>query len=97
MGALIVVVLGSSACGDEAPTDYAEQNRKDFLAACADPLTDDLLDIELCQCVFDAIQAEIDFARFTEIEQTLVDNPRAKLPADVVELVADCVIELGEL
>lgn len=85
------------SCGDEPPTDYTDQNRVDFLASCADPLTDQLMDIELCQCVFEAVQREIDFDRFVEIEELLAGTPAAPLPAEVVDLVADCVIELADL
>ncbi len=86
-----------AACAADRPDDYAQQNRTAFLASCAAPLEDTLLQIELCQCVFEESQNEIAFDRFVEIESAFKLDPDSPLPEELVDIIAGCVITTADL
>jgi len=91
MGALL------AGCGTETPTEYGAENRESFLAACVDESVDGLFQQRICQCVYDEAEASVPFERFVEIEDQLRDDETAPLPDDLLDLVARCVIEEGDL
>mgnify|MGYP007025639228 CR=1 FL=1 len=90
-----LAILGG--CGQDAPEDYSQQTRDNFLIACTAPLEDSRLDVQICQCVFDKAQVRMPYERFASFDQSLIDNPEAVVPAELVDLIAECVVEEAEL
>ncbi len=90
-------LLAGGCGGSEEVTDYQDENRDAFLSACVNPVEDNLIDVELCQCVYDELESELTFEEFAVLEQTLVDHPERPLPSAVVDVVAACVIRAAEL
>lgn len=95
VSALVLVgALGAVACGEEqAEVDFTE----DFLTACSDPLEDARLVGDICQCVFERSQRTIDIERWQTLDEELKANPDQGLPPELVELLADCIVDEGEL
>ena len=94
---LVSVTLWGSACGVEEPTEYSDENRDAFLAACVDGETDGLYEQRVCRCVYDEAEATIPFERFREINDQLAEADDVVLPEDLLEVLAICVIEEGDL
>lgn len=94
---LFAVTTLLAGCGEETPTDYSAENREAFLAACVDDSVDGLFPQRICQCVYDEAESTIAFERFAEIEEQLSGNETTPLPDDLLDLVAHCVIEEGDL
>jgi hypothetical protein len=91
---LLVAVLGLSGCGEEqADVDFTE----DFLTACSDPLDDPRLVGDICQCVFERSQRAFGIERWQAIDEEMKVDADAGLPDELVELLADCIIEEGDL
>lgn len=95
--ALVAAPLLAVACSDEEPQGFTRDNQSGFLAACTLPLEDSRLTSAICQCVFDEGQVRIPFGRFAAIERELLEDPDQELPQELVEIVAQCVIEEAEL
>lgn len=91
------VVFGLSACGTETPTEYSAENQEAFMAACVDGPVDGIYQQRVCLCVYEEAEATIGFERFLEIEGQLADVEDSELPEELLELVARCVIEEGDL
>ena len=85
------------SCSVDEPTEYSDENREAFLAACTDTDTDGLYQQRVCQCAYDEAEATIPFERFREIEAELVDAEEPVLPDDLLDLLATCIIEEGDL
>lgn len=93
----IVASLVLAACGGEGPTEYSADNRDAFLAACLDADVDGLYQQRLCLCAYEEVEASIPFERFREINEQLENVDTAALPEDLLEVLASCVIEEGDL
>lgn len=93
-GALLACL---AACGAEAPTEYSQENEDAFLAACSDAAIDGIFEQRVCRCVYQEAEATIAFDRFLEINEQLADAESPVLPDDLLDLIADCVIEEGDL
>lgn len=93
----IVASLLVPSCGTEDPTEYSSENREAFLAACTDVDVDELFQQRLCLCAYEEAEASIPFERFREINEELGDADTATLPEDLLEVLASCVIEEGDL
>lgn len=93
----VVLGLGLTACSEEPPNDFTADTRSGFMAACSVPLEDSRLVSDICQCVFEETQAEVLFDRFAEIDQELKENPEQPLSDEITGIIADCVIEEGDL
>ena len=91
IGALLV------GCGTETPIEYGVENRESFLAACVAESVDGIFQQRVCQCVYDEAEAVMPFDRFAEIEDQLREDGTAPLPDDLLDLIARCVIEEGDL
>jgi hypothetical protein len=91
------MAVAVSGCGEDPPEDYTQEIGDAFFRACVEPLEDDLLHLELCQCVFDASQRAIPYAEFVRIESRLRDQPTASLPPRLVVLIAECVVDVADL
>ena len=94
---LVALVLAFSACADEEPQEFTADTRSGFLAACTDPLTDSRLTSSICQCVFDETQTQLSFDRFEQIDELLLLDPEAELPEELVDIIAECVMEAARL
>ncbi len=72
------------------------------MAACASTDDDPLIQTEICQCVIDTAQVRFRYSDFNAVETALTAEvaegaPRPTLPPELVEIVAECVIDVGEL
>jgi hypothetical protein len=94
---LVGLALVGGACSEDEPQGFTDDSRNGFLAACTRPLEDSRLTGAICQCVFDETQAQLSFERFREIDETLLADPEAELPDDVLDIVATCVIDEADL
>ena len=94
---IVVAAAVTAACGTDAPTEYRAENQEAFMAACVDGPVDGIYQQRVCQCVYDEAEATMPFERFLEINDQLSDVDTAVLPEDLVDLVAACVIEEGDL
>lgn len=95
---LAMVCLGTMAsCGVDEPTEYTDENREAFMAACTDADVDGLYQQRLCQCAYDEAEATLPFERFLEIDRELADAEEPVLPDDLLELLAACIVEEGDL
>lgn len=95
---LLVVCLGTlMSCGVDEPTEYSDENREAFMAACTDADIDGLYQQRVCQCAYDEAEATLSFERFREIEAALTDAEEPTLPEDLLDLLAVCIIEEGDL
>ncbi len=95
---LAMVCLGTlMSCGVDEPTEYSDENREAFLAACTDADTDGLFQQRVCQCAYDEAEATLPFERFREIEAELLNSLEPALPEDFLDLLATCIIEEGDL
>lgn len=92
---LLLVVL--SSCGTEAPTEYSVENQEAFMAACADAEVDGIFQQRVCLCVYEEAESTVAFERFLEINEQLEDVEDTSLPEDLLDLVAQCAIEEGDL
>lgn len=114
MAAVASLAMVLAGCGaDQEPTDYAIENRNDFLVACARPLNDPRLLNDVCACAYDRIEMEYSFDDFVELDARLTADRQADaadlevsgadtstpsdLPAEIIEIVADCFIEEADL
>jgi hypothetical protein len=96
----MLVVLGLSAvsvaCGEGPPAAYTDRIRADLLAACTaeddPPIVGDI-----CACTYRHLRVSLPFERFREIDEELRLDPFAPLPDDVLTVLAECVIEVGDL
>ncbi|MEM7323021.1 MAG: hypothetical protein AAF531_08045 [Actinomycetota bacterium] len=96
LGSLLIAVL-LVGCSEEDPTGFTVDNETGFLAACTAPLEDDRLVSDICQCVIQRTEAEIEFSRFSAIDADLLEAPDGELPQEITDIVAECVIEEGDL
>ena len=100
--ALMVFV---ASCSSDEQADYTEVTEREFLAACTDPLNDDRIIADLCECVFDRIQTEVNYEDFVRDDKTVISANSTNstigtantIPEVYAEFVADCVIEEAEL
>lgn len=98
--ATVLVIVASAlvaGCGDDAPTDYSATTTDDFFAACTDATLDSVLHTRLCQCVIDELTSELDYATFVELSDAMAAEPAPPTAPEIVDVVADCVIEVGDL
>lgn len=84
-------------CSGDAQTDFTVDNESGFMAACTTAIEDSRLVSGICQCVFEQTEAQIPFAEFSATEEELVGSPDLELPQEITDIIADCVIEEGEL
>ncbi|MEZ5230262.1 MAG: hypothetical protein R2710_27440 [Acidimicrobiales bacterium] len=94
--------LVAAGCSEEAQLDFQQENADGFMAGCASTTDDPVIQVELCQCVIDTAQVRLRFTEFEEMEAELKaevpeGEPPPPLPPELVEIVAECVIEVGEL
>ncbi len=92
---LTAVLLVS--CGQETPTEYSSENQEAFMAACVDAEVDGIFQQRVCRCVYDEAVETIPFERFLEINEALEEAEAAALPEDLLDVVAGCAIEEGDL
>ncbi len=96
-GILVASGLLAAACTEEVPTDFNADTRTGFMAACSRPLDDPRLISGICQCVFDETQVEITFDEFVAADQRLVADQEQPLSDELNEIIADCIVEEGDL
>ena len=96
---MLVVGLGLSfaACSVEEPTEFTDENRSGFMAACNLPFEDPQLVTAVCGCAFARTEEELSFGRFAAIEEQLKEDPEQQLPAEISEIIAECFIAEAEL
>lgn len=99
---LLVIIVGAAGCSEEAQLDFEQENADSFMAACTSTTDDVLLQTQVCQCVIDTAEARLRFAEFDAIEDELqieVEEgaPEPAMAPEMVEIIAECVIEEGKL
>lgn len=96
---VVVAALGlfAAGCSEDAQTDFNDENQDGFMAACTEPVEDSRLVAGICQCVFEQIQLQGDFAEFEAIDAELIETPSLELPQQITDFIAQCVIEEAEL
>lgn len=88
------IALAASGCGtEEPPAGFSAQLRDDFLTACTDSLNDPEIVTDVCKCVFDKSQRELSISVFASYEAALKNDPTAKLPPAIADMMARCVLE----
>ena len=90
-------VLTLAGCAPEPQSEYTKETASNFFAGCTDPKSDSLLHTRLCQCVYQRMSVTIPYDRLAVLDAELAADPELRLPRDFVALVADCVIEEGDL
>ncbi len=101
--AVLVAMAGlATSCSDDVQLDFVQDNADSFMAACTSTTDDLVIQSEICQCVIDTAQVRLRFSEFDAIEASLTADvpegaPAPTLPPEIVEIVAECVIEVGEL
>ncbi len=95
---ILAVTLGVSACGstDDA-TEYSDENREAFLAACTTPGEDQRMIRDVCECTYEEIEANMAFADFVRMEESLAVDALAPLPDSVAAFMAECFVEEVDL
>lgn len=91
------LLLGLAACSTDAQTEFTVDNESGFMAACTAAIEDTRLVSGICQCVFEQTEAQIPFAEFSATDDELVESPDLELPQEITDIIAQCVIEEGEL
>lgn len=89
--------LAVSACAPEPQTEYSQQTEDNFFAACTDPVNDSILHTRLCQCVYQRMRVVVPYGRLVVLDEEMVADPELRLQPELVELIADCVIQEGDL
>ena len=89
--------LATSACAPEPQVEYTLETETNFLAGCISPASDSGLHVRLCQCVNERMRVVIPYERLKVLDDEMLADPELKLQPEFVELIADCVIEEGEL
>jgi hypothetical protein len=84
------------ACGSDAASDYSDETRANLLTACTDA-EDEAIVGDVCTCAYRAMRTRLPYERFAEIDRRLRDDPAAPLPEEVLDAVARCIVEVGEL
>ena len=95
--AMVILMIGLSGCSEPEPTEFTDDTRSGFMAACRDEVTDSEVIGDVCECVFESTQEEMVFTQFATIDQQLVENPDSPLSSEVIQFVADCVITAADL
>ena len=95
LGFVFVVTL--AACSADTQTEFTVDNESGFMAACTAAIEDSRLVSGICQCVFEQTEAQIPFAEFSATDDELVESPDLALPQEITDIIAQCVIEEGEL
>ncbi len=97
VAAVLLSAVLIAGCGEDAPTEYSAQNTDDFFAACTDATIDSVLHTRLCQCVIDELTSALDYAEFVDLDEAMRAEPAPPTSAQIIDVVADCVIEVGDL
>ena len=92
----VLLAVALTSCGSEGPGDYSDETRSNVLAACVGD-TDRPIVGDVCTCAYRAIRTTLPYERFDEIDRHLRERSDAPLPDEVLELIADCIVEVGEL
>jgi hypothetical protein len=94
---LVSVCLWATACGSEQQAEYSDENREAFLAACTDAGADGLYEQRVCRCAYDEAEATIPYEQFREINDEFAETDEAVLPQELLDVLAACIIEEGDL
>jgi hypothetical protein len=91
----VIVALAASAlvlagCGDDdAGVDdaerYSPELRDQFVEACTVPGDSEAV----CGCFYDALEANVPFERFQQVDEEIREGP-GELPDDIVDLAVAC-------
>jgi len=98
--AAVTVALGGlvlAACSEPVQTEFTADNESGFMQACTEPIEDAPLVSSICQCVFEQIDAQLDFTEFSATDEELMASPDLALPQEITDMIARCVIDEAEL
>src|SRR5579885_847245 len=85
-GALVIV----AACSGGAP-GYGKDAEGAFMIECTQR---EQQPAPLCGCVYTEISQQLPFDRYVEIDKELQKDEKAKLPDDLLRIIADCGTKL---
>ncbi len=94
---MVALGLVVSSCAPEPQVEYTLETQTNFLAGCVDPTSDSGLHVRLCQCLYQRLHVVVAYERLKVLDEEMVADPELKLQPEFVELIADCVIEEGDL
>jgi hypothetical protein len=77
-----------SCSGSDADDGYSAELRKDFVGDCTDSGTAR----KVCGCVYDALEADVPFDRFEELDEQLREGAIA-VPDDIQQIVVTCAVD----
>ena len=89
----VAVLLFGAACGDDSPGDYTDATREAFMTGCVEDDSDPDL-VEVCECTYDTLEADVPFEEFESIEQRL-GRGQTDVPDLVAEIILDCIREVS--
>lgn len=94
-----VAALACSGAGDAENEDesdrhegYGPELKADFVADCTDAGTPEAT----CACLYDALEADVSYERFQEIDEDLRSGPTgvpADIPTDIQSMAVACAAE----
>ena len=83
-----MLMLAVSCSGGGADEGYTAELRKDFVRDCTDSGTDR----PVCGCVYDALEAEVPYDRFRQLDEKLRGGALS-VPDDIQEIVVSCAVD----
>jgi predicted small lipoprotein YifL len=96
VASIAVVAWALAACGVDEPAEFTDNTRTNVLAACVDD-EDPAMVGDICACAYRTMRTRLSFERFEEVDRQLRTDLIQPLPRDVVAILAECVIEVGDL
>lgn len=88
-----LLLLLAVGCGDDGPGEYDAETRASFLEGCIEDDTDTDL-VEVCECTYDTMEAELPYERFEAVEARLRQGS-PDMPEDVASIVVGCIREVS--
>ncbi len=96
--ALLAFSAASMGCADSVEaTDYSDENRVAFVAACTDAEGDPRTIRDVCECAYEEISETMTFDEFVELDATLQLDALAPVPDSVAAILADCFLAETDL
>jgi hypothetical protein len=80
--------LAGACGGDDEPSGYTDEMRRDFISQCTASAGDGALDT--CGCTYDALTENLSFEEFREFDEAAREDPSAELPAEVTDAMTEC-------
>jgi|GEM_PF-3908345 len=105
----IFIGLLLTGCSQESENAYTEINETGFMQACTKTAADVQLEssseiaidtplqTKICKCTWEQTENDLTITEFNNLDSDLITNPENKLPKQIQQIIADCVISEGSL